>query len=507
MMAQPAAVPASWVIAPLGEVADVRLGKMLSRKAFQQGLVVLPYLRNENVRWGSLDLSDVKSMGFKSEEIDRYQVLPLDLLVCEGGEPGRCAVYRGDQPVMYQKALHRVRPYGNAFSPSLMGYWFEHLAGSGGLASKIAQTTIQHLPLERIRALELPLPPRREQDEIVGAIEQQLSRIEAGVAGLERVKKELVRYRASVLKAACEGRLVPTEAALARAEGRAYEPALEHEKTPSDQGQQSPAGGSWSGAPDTSDLPAVPEGWIWIHLGSVVERIEAGKSFKCDEHPPGTDEVGVLKVSAVTWGEYDEDESKTCTDPLRIDSELFVREGDFLFSRANTVDLVGACVISGVVRRRIMLSDKILRFEIVSSDKRWILFALRSKHGRQEIERLATGNQESMRNIGQKRIRSIRIPLPPVAEQLRIVAEVERRLSIADEIATTIGAALARAARLRQSILKRAFEGKLVPQDPNDEPASVLLERIRKERVTAVGERARRIPARAPRGRRARTRS
>lgn len=126
-----------------------------------------------------------------------------------------------------------------------------------------------------------------------------------------------------------------------------------------------------------------------------------------------------------------------------------------------------------------MLSDKILRLRFHGLIPRWALIVLRSAHGRAEIERLATGNQESMRNIGQDRIRSIRIPLPGSEEQQSIVEEVERRVAAANRIAMDLDIQLARAARLGQAVLKRAFEGRLVPQDPNDEPASVLLDRIR----------------------------
>ena len=130
------------------------------------------------------------------------------------------------------------------------------------------------------------------------------------------------------------------------------------------------------------------------------------------------------------------------------------------------------------ISKRLMLSDKILRFGFAVIPPKWVLVNLRTVFGRSEIERLATGNQDSMRNIGQDRIRQIRTPLPPLLEQHRIIAEIERRLSVADEIEKTIDQNLKQAERLRQSILKRAFEGKLVPQDPNDEPASVLLEQI-----------------------------
>lgn len=162
-----------------------------------------------------------------------------------------------------------------------------------------------------------------------------------------------------------------------------------------------------------------------------------------------------------------------------VNPDYVIEPGDFLFSRANTIDLVGACVIASKVTRRTMLSDKILRLRTVDTAmNRWLLTVLRSSHGRQQIESLATINQESMRNIGQDRIRRILVPMPPEAERQRIASEVERRLSVLDALDRTLRLNLARCAHLRQSILKRAFSGKLVPQDPADEPASALLTRI-----------------------------
>ena len=160
----------------------------------------------------------------------------------------------------------------------------------------------------------------------------------------------------------------------------------------------------------------------------------------------------------MTWGEFDERESKTCLDPERVREALFIRPGDFLFSRANTIELVGACVNAKTVTKSLMLSDKILRFRLAPRlDPKWLLICLQSKFGRSEIERLATGNQESMRNIGQDRIKQIRLPLPALTEQRHIVAEVDRRLSIVREVEAEVDASLRRAQVLRAAVLGRAI--------------------------------------------------
>ncbi len=348
---------------------------------------------------------------------------------------------------------------------------------------------------EEFYDMAVPVPPPAEQRRIVAAIEEQFSRVDAGVAALKRVRANLKRYRTTVLKAAVEGRL--TEAW--REENPDVEPVSQllerilkerRERWEKNQlaryvkkGKNPPK--NWRSkykepaGPNTEGLSGLPEGWCWINLDAVLSGITAGKSFKCEERPPERDEVGVVKVSAVTWGEFNELESKTNTDPARFDPELLIHEGDFLFSRANTIALVGACVIVRQVRSSLMLSDKILRFTIVRLPYNWLLLALRTRHGRNEIERLATGNQDSMRNISQENIRRIRIPLPPLQEQVKIIAEVERRLSVLQEVEAAVEANLKRALRVRQTILKWAFEGKLVAQDPSDEPVTSLLARVR----------------------------
>jgi type I restriction enzyme S subunit len=327
-------------------------------------------------------------------------------------------------------------------------------------------TNISNVSTKKLLALELFVPELDEQRRIVAEIDKQFSRLDEAVANLQRVKANLKRYKAAVLKAAVEGRLVETEASIARREGRTYE-AGEQLLQRVAEVRKSLAKGkrvSSSAADDVGQL-VCPEGWAWSTCDAAIQAIDAGASFKCEERPPVGDEVGVLKVSALTWGAYDESESKTCKDTARIEEKFLVRDGDFLFSRANTIELVGACVIVGKTTKRLMLSDKTLRFTVSKGVlPEWLQICLRCKFGRDEIERLATGNQESMRNIGQERIRQIRMPFPPHAEQARIVAEVDRHLSIIREVETELNVSLQRAQALRQSVLDKGFSGEHLVQ-------------------------------------------
>jgi type I restriction enzyme, S subunit len=360
--------------------------------------------------------------------------------------------------------------------------------------------------------VEIPLPPLAEQKRIVDKIEELFSDLDNGIDSLKTAQQQLKIYRQAVLKWAFEGKLTAqwreeqkrlgklesAEVLLAQIKAereRRYQQELEDWKTAIALWEANGKEGKRPGKPkifeefpdleinSLKDLPNLPEAWKWIYHGALLDDIEAGKSFRCNERLPRKDEFGVAKVSAVTWGEYNELESKTCSDNSLFEDRWRIQKDDFLFSRANTIDLVGACVIAKKVTLNVMLSDKTLRFRYsYLFDKQFSLYFLKSRYGRKEIEDLSTGNQESMRNIGQDRIKRIRFPLPPISEQNQIVDEIESRLSICDRLEAEIETNLKKAEALRQSILKQAFEGKLVPQDPNDEPASVLLERIRAER-------------------------
>ena len=174
----------TWPVVRLGDVADTALGKMLDKEKIK-GHAHVPYLRNVNVQWGRIDTDDLLTMELAEDERERFGVRAGDLLVCEGGEIGRCAIWHGRTDYLaYQKALHRIRP-SDKLDTQFLRYLMEHHSLNGQLAKLATGTTIAHFPQQQLRRVPVPLPPLDEQRRIVNLLEDYLSRLSAATAYLD----------------------------------------------------------------------------------------------------------------------------------------------------------------------------------------------------------------------------------------------------------------------------------------------------------------------------------
>ena len=163
-------IPADWEVVRLGDVYEVQLGKMLSPKA-RQGVNPKPYLTNRNVRWGGFELSDLPTMDFDQREMEKFRLRSGDLMVCEGGETGRAAVWKGElSECYYQKALHRLRPRKEGAISSFLLAVLIHYGRKGILLDHSEQTSIPHLTRERLLRMPIPNPSIEEQIEISGTL-------------------------------------------------------------------------------------------------------------------------------------------------------------------------------------------------------------------------------------------------------------------------------------------------------------------------------------------------
>lgn len=298
-------------------------------------------------------------------------------------------------------------------------------------------TAQPNLAAKSLEQFLFPLPPISEQKRIVAKIEELLpyiDRYEKAWSRLEDFNKRFpTDMQKSILQLAIQGKLVPQRPE--EGTGEALYQQIQAEK------QSLIRSGKLKKErplPEITDeeIPfEIPESWIWVRLDDILLAMGAGKSIRCNEVVPEDGQPGIIKVSAVTWGEFAENESKTCLSQTDWIEDYRINAGDFLISRANTKKLVGACVIVNNIQKKLMLSDKILRLRFSGHlDLVYLLFAMRSASTREQIEAMATGTSDSMKNISQKGIRRLIVPLPPLAEQKRIVAKLEELLPLCERL-------------------------------------------------------------------------
>jgi len=367
----------------------------------------------------------------KAEQLAEFKLNAGDVLIGRRGEMGRCAVVRPtDADFLIGTGSMAITP-----SEVIVTEYLCRLLASPEVVALLegdaVGSTMVNLNQGILQRLPVALPPLAEQRRIV--------------AKLDTLTAQLTRARAEIDRVAAMAKVMRRKA--------------------------------------LADCFAVPENLL--ALGELLTAIESGKNMRCDERPPTRGENGVVKVSAVTWGRFNPAASKTLPSDYLPPEKARINKGDLLISRANTLELVGAPVIVEQQPEALFLSDKILRLEMPAASKPWVLWFLRSPRGREQIELLATGNQLSMRNISQDALRRITIPMPLAEERQNRILALELTFARADRLEAEVARARALLDRLEGAIHTRAFRGELVPQDPSDEPASVLLDRIRAERAAA----------------------
>lgn len=361
-------------------------------------------------------------------------------------------------------------------------------------------TTVASIDTNALHSYMLRIAPTREQRSIVAKIEELFSDLDAGVAALKRAKANLKTYRAAVLKAAVEGKLTaqwrtknPTESASKLLERILLE---RRRKWEADQLAKFVAAGkeppkNWKAkyvepkAPDTTELSELPDGWCWATLGQIA-LFQNGRAFPSREYvQDGTRLLrpgNLFADGSVRWSEKN---SRFMPPHWAKEFPAYLIRGNELVMNLTAQSLADeflgrTCLTDS--DELCLLNQRIARITPLSGiDKRFTLYLLKSALFRRFVNGLNTGSL--IEHMFTSQLENCFVPMPPAAEQQEIVQEIERRLSVVEESTSQLEADLLRAARLRQSILKQAFEGRLVPQDPSDEPAHVMLERLQSTQV------------------------
>ncbi len=453
------------------------------------------YYRNKSFRFLTKE---------KANKLKCTFLKPDDLLIARLGEPlGKSCIFPGDEKISITAVdVCIVRASKSDIIHKWLMYSINSTLFRKAIRSLQSGTTRKRISRKNLAKIIFPIPPLTEQHRIVTKIEELLTKLDAGVEALKQAQAQLKRYRQSVLKAAVEGRLtsewreqhLPASPCSAQASEDELEPADKlierilkerRENWEAEQlakyksnGKKPPK--NWQDKykeptpPDTTHLSELPEGWVWASLSHIGE-FNRGKS----KHRPRNDpklyngdypfvQTGDIRYANKFISNY----SQTYNEIGLKQSRLWPKGTLCITIAANIAD-------TAILNFDACFPDSIVGFiPNISTNIFFIEYFLRS--AKENLDRYAPATAQ--KNINLKILSELLIPFPPKIEQDEIVNELDCIFSVIDKLDSIIDIELKRSQSLRQSILKRAFEGKLVPQDLNDLPASALLEKIKSEK-------------------------
>jgi type I restriction enzyme, S subunit len=403
-------------------------------------------------------------------------------------ENGKAAVVRGlcNGVGFGSTEFHVLRP-----APAVLAEYVYHFirqesfrdAAAAEMTGSVGQ---KRVPADFLKQAALPLAPLAEQQRIVAKLEASLARVNAARQRVAKVPAILKRFRQSVLAAACSGRLTADW----RREQGELEPAnLLVDRVRRHLGHRD----TQPGLIDPESLEGLPPPWTWAAFGDVIEELRNGISTKPNPDPPGHP---ILRISATRPGKVLLEDIRYLPNADELVKLYRLRDGDLLFTRYNgSLDLLGVCgMVRGLSKRTLLYPDKLMRVRFGHEDllPEYVETFFGSAQARDRIEAKAKSSA-GQQGVSGADIRRQPIAVPPFAEQQEIVRRVEALLRLADTIEKRVAAATARAEKLTQAMLAKAFRGELVPTEAElahregrrYEHASALLERVRHERRPA----------------------
>lgn len=423
------AIHSSWTRVRLTDVADILNGAPFESARFSKDTGV-PLLRIRDVSCVTTDTR------YDGEFDPSYWVEPGELIVGMDGD-FKSGLWRGPRALLNQRVC-KITPDERFCLRRFLAFALPSYLSA--INDHTSSVTVKHLSSRTVGDIPIPLPPLAEQRRIVDALETQLTRLDAAVATLERVRANLKRYRAAVLQAAVEGRL--------------------------------PGGtAEWS---ESAFSDVVADSLIGL-----VRNSEQQSSA-----PPGAPYIKMNNLRLD--GSIDLSELRYVDATPAEAMRYAVSRGDILFNTRNSLELVAKSAAVASVPARTVFNNNIMRIRAVPGvNPRFLALQMRSRFFTGQMDRIKRATT-SVAAVYAKDLFTLRVRIPPITEQRRIADEVEIRESVAQAAERLVAAIEHRIARLRQSLLRLAFSGRLVPQDPRDEPAAALLDRSRRDRGAAV---------------------
>ena len=490
-------LPIGWISIPLGVLAVWGSGGTPRRSESHYFGGGIPWVTISDLNDGTVTktVETVSQLGIKNSSAKIVE--PGAVMIALYGSIGKLGI--AGKKLATNQAIAYALPNERRFSNKYLFYVLQHKREElNKLGSGVTQKNIY---LGDIKAFQVPIAPRDEQERIVQKLEELLSDLDAGIAELKAAQRKLELYRKSLLKAAVEGKLTAAwrerrkaeaeqasetsetcEQLLVRilAERRARWGSKQHSL--SDEFFSK----NWQKRyPEPSEvtregLPELPTSWTWATIDQLSLEQRYGSSAKTSSAASG---IPVIRMGNIQDGDLDLQDLKYLPKDHHEFPTLFLDDGDLLFNRTNSPELVGKTAVYRSQIRPCSYASYLIAVSLSKLVSPEIVAAyINSSYGRRWIKSVAT-QQVGQANVNGTKLSALAVPLPPFDEQIEIVNLLNKLGENTVRRNAELAQGLRIAATQRRNILKAAFTGRLLPQDPNDEPASVLLERICAERM------------------------
>jgi len=485
-------LPSGWQWVRLGNIAQHNAGKTLD-KGRNKG-VLRDYITTSNLYWGFFLLDDIRQMPIEDSELDKCTAQKGDLLVCEGGEAGRAAVWESNDTICFQNHIHRVRFFGgiNAYYAFRL---FEKMFHTGEINRYRKGVAITSISGKALASIIFPLPPLAEQKRIVARVEQLMARcdeLEAlqkkrGEARITLTKsclnqltlpeqsaprsawrrvadnfdllidtpESVSELRKTILQLAVQGKLVeqdpedePAEVLLEKISGEKQRLLKEGKIRKI---EQQPL------ILDDETPFALPKCWEWVRLGETTINVEYGTSHKASPMRIG---IPVLRMNNIQDGQVVLDNLKYVPKNIEELPKLFLENGDILFNRTNSAELVGKAGVFKGPGNAFTFASYLIRValfeDLLISD--YVNLVINSSYFRttQIIPELT--QQCGQANFNGTKLKNSLVPLPPLAEQKRIVAKVDLLMKLCDALESKLAQSQADADKLLSAIVHSLTE-------------------------------------------------
>jgi len=451
---EPFELPSGWIWLPLWQTGNIFTGNSINaavRSELEANSEGWPFVATKDVGYGfePIDYDNGLIVDFDDQRFNIAR--PNSVFICaEGGSAGRKMAV-SDRAIAFGNKLIANEPWSQVdpryvLCTYLSDFFFECF-------SKEMTGIIGGISRAKFLALPFPLPPLAEQRRIVAKVDELMALCDA----LERESADALAAHQTLVETLLATLVNSADAAELAANWARLESHFDTLFTTEasiDAIKQTILDLAVRGKLVEQDAA----NWPVEHLGKYVKEAAAGWSPKCIETPRSGDNWGVLKVSAVTWGWFQPEENKALPSSLEPRPEIEVAPGDFLISRANTAELVARSVVVPVnAPSKLMMSDKIIRFRFNDKiDPEYVNIVHASPFARAYYARVAGGTSSSMKNVSQAQIRALEIPIPPVAEQHRIVAKVEELMALCDAMKARLADAAETRRQLADAVVERA---------------------------------------------------